>query len=293
MSEPTTWQHARGGLVIDRPIVVGILNVTPDSFSDGGQWMTLERATLRGLEMVADGADAIDVGGESTRPHGAAVVSTDEELRRVIPVIQSLCRELPGTPISIDTTKSVVAERAMAAGAAIVNDVSGFRLDPRMGEVCAAGGAGVILMHSRGGVSDMSTYTHAVYDSVMDDVITEVSHSVNAALAAGVPGESIAVDPGIGFAKRTEHSLAVIAGLSRVVALGYPVMVGASRKRFIGELTGKRVAADRIMGTVAVNIAALERGARLFRVHDVRQNRQALDVAWAVVTAASPAVSDA
>ena len=140
-------------------------------------------------------------------------------------------------------------------------------------------------MHSRGGVSDMATYTHAVYDSVLDTVISELNQWITAALAAGVSAASIVVDPGIGFAKRKEHSLAVVAGLAQVVALGYPVMVGASRKRFIGELTGETVAAARVMGTIAVNVAALERGARLFRVHDVKQNRQALDVAWAVMNA--------
>ena len=172
-----------------------------------------------------------------------------------------------------------------------MNDVSAFRLDPRMGAVCAGAGAGVVLMHSRGGVSDMATYAHAVYDSVVDDVVNELGGRIEAAQAAGVSNESIVVDPGIGFSKRSEHSLAMIAGLSRVVALGYPVLVGASRKRFIGELTGETVPAARVIGTVAAHVAALERGARLFRVHDVRPNRQALDVAWAVITAAPAAAA--
>jgi dihydropteroate synthase len=282
MSGSQTWHHAGGSLTIDRPLIAGILNVTPDSFSDGGHWTTVEHATTRAKEMVAEGADLIDVGGESTRPQGAHAIDAEEELHRVIPVIESLRREIPHTPISIDTTKSSVAEQALAAGAVIVNDVSGFRLDPRMGEVCVRARAGVILMHSRGDVTDMATYAHATYDSVVDDVLAELNHWITAALAVGIPAEAIVVDPGIGFSKRKEHSLAVIAGLARIVALGYPVMVGASRKRFIGDLTGETVAAARIMGTVAVNVSALERGARLFRVHDVRQNRQALDVAWAV-----------
>ena len=286
MSHLVTWRHARGSLVIDHPIVVGILNVTPDSFSDGGQLSTVDQALDRANEMVAAGADVLDVGGESTRPQGASVVNLDEELRRVIPVIESLARNLPKTPISVDTSKSVVAERALVAGAAIVNDVSALRLDPRMGAVGAAAGAGVVLMHSRGGVSDMATYTHAVYDSVVDDVVRELGDRIQAALAAGVSSESIVVDPGIGFSKRGEHSLAMISGLSRIVALGYPVLVGASRKRFIGELTGESVPATRVIGTVAVHLMALERGARLFRVHDVKANRQALDVAWAVMSAA-------
>jgi dihydropteroate synthase len=291
MSHPTIWRYTSGGLAIDRPIVVGILNVTPDSFSDGGLLLTVDQALERAREMVAAGADVLDVGGESTRPQGATMVSPDDELRRVIPVIQGLARELPNTPISVDTTKSVVAERALGAGAAIVNDVSAFRLDARMGTVCAAARAGVILMHSRGGVSDMATYAHAVYDSVVDDVVSELSGRVEAARAAGVSSESIVVDPGIGFSKRGEHSLAMIAGLSSVVALGYPVLVGASRKRFIGELTGETLPAARVIGTVAVNVAALERGARLFRVHDVKSNRQALDVVWAVINAAPVAAA--
>jgi dihydropteroate synthase len=286
MLDLVTWRHARGVLAIDRPIVVGILNVTPDSFSDGGQLSTVEQALERATEMVAAGADVLDVGGESTRPQGASAVSQEEELRRVIPVIQALARDLPNTPISVDTVKSVVAERALGAGAAIVNDVSAFRLDARMAAVCAAAGAGVVLMHSRGGVSDMATYAHAVYDSVVDDVVNELGARIEAARAAGVSSESLIIDPGIGFSKRSEQSLAIIAGLSHVVALGYPVLVGASRKRFIGELTGESVPSARLIGTVAVHVAALERGARLFRVHDVGANRQALDVVWAVMNAA-------
>jgi dihydropteroate synthase len=288
MSASLTWRHANGALTIDRPIVVGILNVTPDSFSDGGRWTSVQQAVAHAKEMVAEGADIIDVGGESTRPQGAVSVDTDEELRRVMPVIDSLRSEIPDTLLSIDTTKSDVAEQALAAGAAIVNDVSAFRLDPGMGEVCARRGAGVILMHSRGGVTDMATYAHAVYDSVVDEVVAELSHWISAARAAGIRDDAIVVDPGIGFSKRKEHSLAVVAGLPHIVALGYPVMLGASRKRFIGDITGESVAAARIMGTVAVNVAALERGARLFRVHDVKQNRQALDVAWAVHNAHQP-----
>src|SRR4051812_2723157 len=165
MSAPI-WRHADGEIVIDRPLIVGILNVTPDSFSDGGRWMSVEQATAHAKEMVHEGANIIDVGGESTRPQGAVVVDAGEEIHRVLPVIESLRSELPSIPISIDTTKSAVAKRALDAGAVIVNDVSGFRLDPAMGKVCALAGAGVILMHSRGGVSDMATYTHATYDSV-------------------------------------------------------------------------------------------------------------------------------
>jgi len=289
MTEPSIWRHAHGEMTIDRPIVFGILNVTPDSFSDGGQWASLEDAVAHAKTMVREGADAIDIGGESTRPQNATPVSADEEAARVIPVLAALREELPDVPLSIDTTKSEIAEQALERGASIVNDVSGLRLDPRMAAVCSAANAGVIVMHSRGGVSDMATYTQASYDSVVDEVAAELGHWITAARAAGVAAEAIVVDPGIGFAKKTEHSLEVIHGLSRIAALGYPVMIGVSRKRFIGELTGESVAAARVMGTAAANVAALERGARLFRVHDVKQNRQALDVAWAVMNAPVPA----
>jgi dihydropteroate synthase len=289
MTEPAVWRHAHGEITIDRPTLFGILNVTPDSFSDGGRWLSVDDALAHAKTMVAEGADAIDVGGESTRPQNAALVSVDEEAHRVLPVIAALREAMPDMPLSIDTTKSEIAEQALEQGASIVNDVSGLRLDPRMAAVCAAANAGVIVMHSRGGVSEMATYAHANYDSVVDEVAAELHHWVTAARAAGVAADAIVVDPGIGFAKKTEHSLEVIHGLSRITALGYPVMIGVSRKRFIGELTGESVAAARVMGTAGANVAALERGARLFRVHDVRQNRQALDVAWAVMHAPEPA----
>jgi dihydropteroate synthase len=289
MSALLTWQHARGRLSIDRPLIAGILNLTPDSFSDGGELQTVEQAVSRAQALVAQGADLLDVGGESTRPQGARPVSAEEELRRVVPVIRALSREVPDTLISVDTTKSIVAEQALAAGAAIVNDVSAFRLDDRMGAVCAAAGAGVILMHSRGGVSDMATFAHADYESVVDEVSAELTDRAAAARDAGVTSEAIVLDPGIGFAKRSEQSLAMLAGLSRLVALGFPVLVGVSRKRFIGELTAEPVPSERVAGTLAANVIALSRGARLFRVHDVKANRQALDVAWAILRATAPA----
>jgi dihydropteroate synthase len=287
MALPRIWRHAKGSLELDRPILMGILNVTPDSFSDGGQFNTVTEAVEHARQLVALGADIIDVGGESTRPQGAKQVSVEEEINRVVPVIRVLAEELPKTLISIDTNKSVVAMSALRAGAAIVNDVSGFRLDDRMAEVCAAGGAGVVLMHSRGGVSDMASYSLAEYQSVVADVVRELQASVAVAKKGGVADDHIAVDPGIGFAKRGEHSLAILSRLGEVSALGFPVMVGVSRKRFIADLTDEPVPANRVAGTVAANVAALERGARIFRVHDVRPNRQALDVAWAILTATS------
>lgn len=285
MSAPTTWTHAKGELRLDRPVIMGILNVTPDSFSDGGQFTSVAQAVEHARQQVALGANIIDVGGESTRPQGARQISAEEELNRVVPVIRTLAEELPDTLISVDTNKSIVAMAAVRAGAAIVNDVSGFRLDPRMPEVCAASGAGVVLMHSRGGVAEMATYSLAEYASVVDEVRAELEERVALARAAGIAPAAIAVDPGIGFAKRGAHSLAVLNRLREIAALGHPVVVGVSRKRFIAELTDEPVPANRVAGTVAANVAALERGARVFRVHDVRPNRQALDVAWAIMGA--------
>jgi dihydropteroate synthase len=276
------WRIVDRVITIDRPIIVGVLNVTPDSFSDGGRFASVGAAVAHAETMAEEGADVIDVGGESTRPHGARPVDVDEELKRVLPVITELRRSLPGIPISVDTVKAQVAAAALDKGAQIINDVSGFRLDPEMAKTCAARGAGTVLMHSRGGVSEMATYAVAVYDNVVDEVLGELRERVDAALQAGVAEDSIVVDPGIGFSKRSEHSLAVLGALDRLAAWGYPVLVGTSRKRFIGELTGASVPAERVHGTTGANIAALERGARLFRVHDVRAARQALDVAWAI-----------
>ena len=263
---------------------MGILNVTPDSFSDGGRFFSLDEAIGHAETLVADGVGIIDVGGESTRPQGATPVGVDDECRRVLPVIAAIRQRFPEAIVSVDTVKSEVAERALAEGAAIVNDVSGFRLDPRMSEVCARAGAGVVLMHSRGGVSDMATFAHATYGSdVVGEVLGELLPQVTAAERSGVRREAIAIDPGIGFAKRTEHSLAVLADLGRMIDTGYPVVVGVSRKRFIGEITGVSDPAQRVHGTTGANVMALGAGARIFRVHDVAAARQALDVAWAIL----------
>jgi dihydropteroate synthase len=270
--------------------VLGIVNVTPDSFSDGGNFFSAGAAVTQGQELVADGADVLDIGGESTRP-GADPVSVEEEIRRVVPVVWALRGAFPQVPISVDTVKAEVARAVLDAGASIINDVSGFRLDPAMAGVCARAKAGVVLMHSRGTVSEMASFVHATYRDVTTEVTRELRERVEAALAAGVDAEAIVVDPGIGFAKRTEHSLQLLADLPRIAALGYPVLVGVSRKRFIGEITGVTTASERDAGSIGANVAALARGAALFRVHDVRGSRQALDVAWAVVRRV-PAVGD-
>jgi dihydropteroate synthase len=278
----TTWRITDRVIIIDRPIVIGVLNVTPDSFSDGGRFASVGAAVEHAETMVEEGADVIDVGGESTRPHGARPVDLDEELERVLPVVTQLRRSLPGIPISVDTVKAEVAAAVLDEGAQIINDVSGFRLDAQMAPTCAARRAGVVLTHSRGGVSEMATYAVAVYDHVVGQVLGELRARVDAAREAGVADDAIAVDPGIGFSKRSEHSLAVLGALDRLAGWGYPVLVGTSRKRFIGELTGVSLPSDRVHGTTGANVAALDRGARLFRVHDVRAARQALDVAWAI-----------
>jgi dihydropteroate synthase len=263
---------------------MGILNVTPDSFSDGGRFLSVDDALARAETLLGEGADVLDVGGESTRPQGATPVDADEECRRVLPVIAGVRRRFPEAVISVDTVKAEVAERALGEGAAIVNDVSAFRLDERMAEVCARAGAGVVLMHSRGDVSDMATFAHAQYgDDVMAEVMAELVPRAIAGERVGVRREAIALDPGIGFSKRSEHSLAVLADLPQMVDAGYPVMVGVSRKRFIGELTGVRDAAERVHGTTGANVMALALGARIFRVHDVAAARQALDVGWAIL----------
>jgi dihydropteroate synthase len=267
---------------LDRPRLIGIINITPDSFSDGGRLKSLDDARRLVDQVIAEGADVVDIGAESTRP-GATPVAVDEELRRVIPVIAAAVQAHPGVPVSVDTVKSRVAREALAVGASIVNDVSAMRLDPEMAPTVAASDAGVVLMHSRGDVAYMASYSYAEYgDDVMADVVHELGMQLDVAIAAGVPRERVVLDPGVGFAKRAAQSLAVLRGLERLATLGCPVLVGVSRKRFIGEITLAASPAERLAGTIGANVAALERGARLFRVHDVKPNREALDVAWAI-----------
>lgn len=279
----TLWRHATGTLPLDRPRILGIVNVTPDSFSDGGRLRSVDDARRHVDRLIGEGADIIDVGGESTRPQGAIPVDADEELRRVIPVITAILYDHPAVPVSIDTVKARVAHEALVAGASIVNDVSALRLDAELPAVCVRHGAGVVLMHSRGVVADMATFTHATYGAdVVGEVVAALRERVELARRAGIADACIVIDPGIGFSKRAEHAIAVLGALTRVVALGHPVLVGVSRKRFIGEITGAKSPGDRLSGTIGANVAALDRGARLFRVHDVKPARESLDVAWAI-----------
>ena len=261
------------------PVIVGVLNVTPDSFSDGGDFLGPERAVARAAAMLDEGAEIIDVGGESTRP-GSDPVSPEEEARRVVPVIRGIVAERPGAIVSVDTYRSGTAEAALRAGASVVNDVTALRGDPRLAEVVADARCPVILMHMLGEPKTMQRDPR--YEDVVREVRGFLAGRAEHAFAAGVEPENIILDPGIGFGKTLEHNLILLRHLDALVELGFPVLVGASRKRFIGRISGVEEARDRVFGTVAANVLAYERGATLFRVHDVHANREALAVALAV-----------
>lgn len=261
-----------------RTLVMGILNITPDSFSDGGRRLDPEVALADARQMVADGADILDVGAESTRP-GAAPVPADEEWRRLEPVLGRLARDVD-VPISIDTYKADVAERALASGATIVNDVSGLKYEPALAAVIARRGAAVVLMHNRGRSRDM--YAAADYQDVVADVIRELAESGARARAAGVEAERIVYDPGLGFAKRAEHSWALVARFGELHQLGRPLVSGPSRKSFLTRATGDRAPADRIWGTAAAVTASVLAGAHIVRVHDVLAMRDVVRVADAL-----------
>jgi dihydropteroate synthase len=258
-----------------RPAILGILNVTPDSFSDGGRFLDADAAVAHARRMAGEGADVLDVGGESTRP-GASPVDEAEELRRVLPVIERIRGLLP---ISIDTTKAAVAARAIEAGAVVVNDVSGATADPEMLSVVATRGAAIILMHRKGTPQTMGRL--ARYRDVVDEVKAFLGARIEAALAAGVARGRIAVDPGIGFAKNATHNLTLLARIDEIVALGFPVVVGASRKRFLGSLLDLPPV-ERLEGTVTASLLAVDGGARIVRVHDVAPMARALRVAQAI-----------
>jgi dihydropteroate synthase len=265
-----------------------VLNITPDSFSDGGNFLSFDQAVDHAGLMIEEGADVIEIGGESTRP-GAKPVSAADEIARVIPVITEIHRRWPDARLAIDTVKHEIAEASIAAGASIVNDVSALRLDADIARVCAERDCTLVLMHSRGDVGDMASYEHAEYseDDVMASIIAELTPAVDKAVQEGVKSERIILDPGLGFSKRGEQSVKALAHLPRLLDLGFEVMVGASRKRFIGELTGVNEPADRVAGTIGANVVALTLGATWFRVHDVRENRQALDAAAGILGARS------
>jgi dihydropteroate synthase len=278
---PPVWETARGPVALDRPVLMGILNVTPDSFSDGGRFTALDAALAQADALLEAGAALVDVGGESTRPGRDEPVPAGVELARVLPVVEALVRRYPELRLTVDTVKAEVARAALAAGAAAVNDVSGLRLDPGLGAVVAQARAGLVLMHSRGPILEIASYTHATYGDIVGEVLAELRASLAAAAGAGVAPGATVVDPGLGFSKTPEQNILLFDRLDALQALGRPVLVGPSRKRFLGAVTGQPVEArDRATATACA--LAWERGARLFRVHDVAAARDALTLAQAI-----------
>jgi dihydropteroate synthase len=269
--------HIAGGRTLPigaRTLVMGILNVTPDSFSDGGEFFSLDAALAHAEQMIAEGADIIDVGGESTRPGGAAIVTAEEELARVLPVIELLAKRT-ATPISIDTTKASVARAALDAGAAIVNDISALRFECELADEVAKFGAGLVLMHSRG--TPGALHNLPAVSDIIEEVTTSLRRSIEIAEQRGVKRESIVIDPGIGFGKSQEQNIELIAKLDQLVAAfpGFPILIGTSRKSFIGRILadadGTPAPVDqRLHGSLATMTAAILKGARIVRVHDVR-----------------------
>ncbi|ACL65797.1 dihydropteroate synthase [Anaeromyxobacter dehalogenans 2CP-1] len=263
------------------PFVMGVVNATPDSFSDGGRFLERDAAVAHALRLADEGADLVDLGGESTRP-GAPPVTADEELRRVVPVVAALRARGFTLPISVDTWKARVAREALAAGADLVNDVTGLA-DPDMGGVVAGAGVPIVLQHMRGTFADMAT--RAVYADVVEEVAAELDEALARAGAAGIPRDRVVLDPGIGFAKDARQSLELLARVGELRRLGCPLLVGPSRKSFIGKVTGAP-AAERLPGTLAAVTACVLAGVELVRVHDVAAARQAADVAAAIRGAA-------
>lgn len=269
LNPPTIW----AGLALDRPLVMGIVNVTPDSFSDGGRYATAEAAIAAGANMLAEGADILDIGGESTRP-GAAPVTPDEEQARILPVISALAAQ--GAVISVDTRNAATMAAALDAGARIVNDVSALRHDPAAAGLVAARGCPVVLMHMRGTPDTMNE--HALYADVAAEVLAELTAARDRAAAAWVRPENIALDPGFGFAKLGPQNVTLLRATRRFVALGHPVLIGLSRKRFLGEISGQPDPAQRGAESLAAALFAAGLGAHILRVHDVAGTARALRV---------------
>ena len=278
-----TLDCAGRALKLDRTRVMGIVNVTPDSFSDGGDHASTDAAVAHALKLAAEGADLLDVGGESTRP-GAQEVPLEEELRRVVPVIERLARQT-GLPISVDTCKPEVMRAAVQAGAGMINDVCALRREGAM-DTAAALGVPVVLMHMLGEPRSMQEDPR--YDDVVAQVHRFLAERIFAAELAGIPKKHLVADPGFGFGKTTAHNLELLAGLERLAELGVPVLAGLSRKRSIGELTGRQVPAERVAGSVAAHLLAAQRGARIVRVHDVAATVDALKVWEAVAAVPAP-----
>lgn len=263
-----------------KPLIMGILNVTPDSFSDGGKYSGIDDALKQAERMLAEGVDIIDIGGESTRP-GSEPVAAAEQIQRVIPVISAIRQQLKSTIlISIDTTSGAVAKAALAAGANIINDVSAGRDDSAILTLAAQTNTPIILMHSRGAPKTMQDNPY--YEDAIREVIKVLEQRIDAALKAGIKKENIALDPGIGFGKRKQDNLDLLAHLDAIVALGFPVLLGASRKRFMGALCNVEEPSELVTATAVTTALGVMAGVQVFRVHDVKENRQAADVAWAI-----------
>ncbi|MEP1356220.1 MAG: dihydropteroate synthase [Tateyamaria sp.] len=273
VSEITDAERARFVGAADAPKLMGILNTTPDSFSDGGAFDTLEAGIAQGRALVSAGADILDIGGESTRP-GASLVPGDVEIARTAPVIAGLRAAGISTPISIDTRKAPVAAAALDAGANIVNDVSGFTFDADLAPLCAARGAPVCVMHAQGEPQTMQQ--NPTYDDVLLDVYDALAARIDMLVSLGIPRDQITVDPGIGFGKTLDHNLAILQRISLLHGLGVSILLGASRKRFIGTLGNAPEAQDRAPGSVAVALAAIAQGVQIIRAHDVAEHTQAI-----------------
>lgn len=272
------WNIRNTSLTFESPLVMGILNLTPDSFYDGGRLKTPAEALARALRLAGEGADILDLGAESTKP-GAKPVTEEEELARLIPALEAIS-PVVRIPISVDTTKPRVAREALQAGAHIINDVSGLKMNPEIADAVREFGAGLILMHRRGTPETMQSLAH--YENLVEEVMSELEESIETALSRGMAFTQMVLDPGIGFSKTAEQSLELIAHLDAFRYLNRPVLIGPSRKSFLGAVTGSGPS-ERLFGTVGVCVLAFERGARLFRVHDVKPVKEALLAARAVL----------
>jgi dihydropteroate synthase len=268
-SPPAVWQTARRTLSLERPLIMGILNITPDSFSDGGRYASTDLAVSRAVEMEQQGADILDIGAESTRP-GASPVSAEEEKQRLLPVIEQLAKRIT-IPVSVDTWKADVADASLSCGAEIINDISGLNFDPEMGSVCARHQAGLVLMHTRGTPQTMQQNT--VYNDLMGEVSASLADSVRRATESGNLPDRLVIDPGIGFAKNREGNLELLRRLGEFRSIGLPLLVGTSRKAFIGTILGKQNPDERLFGTAATVALAVANGASIIRVHDVAAMR--------------------
>ena len=274
------WQTSRRKISLERPFVMGILNVTPDSFSDGGEYSTIDDALRRVENMIAEGADIIDIGGESTRP-GSKPVAADEEISRVVPAIRAIVKRFD-IPISVDTTKPEVAERAVNAGAEIINDISGLRWDPRIADIAARTRAGLVLMHSRGTFG--SLHTQPPVEDILHEVAIDLHRAIDVANSGGVKNRQVVLDVGIGFGKTHEQNLELLAKLGKLVTEfeQFPILVGASRKSFIGRILGNVPPSERLQGSIAAAVSAVGNGAKIVRVHDVGETVAAIKMATAI-----------